>query len=82
MNKTKTYYQPYLKFAGEEELYFPEEALCSFHAFISKDDAEQFIAEYTDYSNYELVIKEYHDEDIEGVTILDGDGNIIEINED
>lgn len=78
-NKTKTYYQPLIRWEKEEWI-LPEE-LASFHAFASKSDAEQFVAE-KGYSNYELKIEEYHNDDIEEVTILDGYGNIVEINED
>ena len=82
-NKTKTYFQPMLRSkydTGPENWFLPDE-LASFKAFASKEDAEQFVAEMG-YSNYELKVEEYHDDDIEGVTILDGYGNVIETNEE
>ena len=79
MNKTRTYYQPYLRW-DDEDWELPDE-LMSFHAFATKGDAEEFVANMS-YSNYELKIEEYHDDDIEGVTILDAYGEIVEINED
>lgn len=82
-NKTKTYFQPMLrsKYDTDPENWFLPDELASFKAFASKKDAEQFVAEMG-YSNYELKVEEYHDDDIEGVTILDGYGNVIEKNEE
>lgn len=78
MNKTTTYYQPYMIEDGETIL--PEE-LASFQAFRSKDACDQWL-ENMGYDWDDWSLKEYHDEDIEGVTILNGDGNPIEINGD
>ena len=82
-NKTKTYFQPMIRscFDSDPENWYLPDVLASFKAFATKEDAEQFVAEMG-YSNYELKIEEYHDDDIEGVTILDGYGNVIETNEE
>lgn len=77
MNKTKTYFQPYLK--GTQILAFE---LASFMAFASKETCTQFLKKDNPfYSEDAYDIVEYHDENIEGVTILDANGNIIETNE-
>lgn len=76
-NKTKTYYQPYHK--GTKILAFE---IPSFMAFASREDCKHFLRQGNPFyrkDRYEIV--EYHNEDIEGVTILDKNGNIVEINE-
>lgn len=82
MNKTKTYYQPMIKdkFNGQLQLVLPYE-LFSFQAFRSEDDAIRFMESYG-YRQTQFVVEEYHDEDIEGVTILDAEGGILETNKD
>lgn len=83
MNKTKTYYQPYGYYDDGTNIEYgdiPEE-LCSFQAFATIEDCEEWL-ENNDYDPADFNIHEYHDEDIEGVTILNGDGEIIEINDE
>jgi hypothetical protein len=75
MNKTKVYYQPYLHIDQD----IPEE-LMSFQAFRSKDDLHAWMR-CNGYAINEYGIDEYHDEDIEGVAILDADGECIEVND-
>lgn len=76
MNKTRTYYQPEFRYVNG----MPGE-LMSFHAFATKDDCEAWL-ENNCYDSGAFIIREYHDDDIEGVTILDESGNIIETNEE
>lgn len=82
-NKTRTYYQPMLhsKHDSDKDNWWLPDELASFKAFATEEDAKQFVAEMG-YSNYDIRIDEYHDDDIEGVTILDGYGNVIETNEE
>lgn len=75
--KTKTYFQPV--FTCFEYGSIPEE-LMSFQAFASKDDCEKWL-ENIGYDPQDFVVMEYHDDDIEDVTIIDGDGEVIEIND-
>lgn len=83
MNKTRVYYQPYIyqcDGAGIDWV-FPDDLLSSFEAFASVEDCEEFM-ENNGYSLCEINIVQYHNDDIEGVTILDADGNVVETNED
>lgn len=83
MNKTRTYYQPFPhidEFGAIDFGNMPSE-LHSFQAFATKDDCENWL-ENNGYDHTKYSIIEMHDDDIEGVTILDEYGNIIEVNED
>jgi len=79
MNKTKTYYQPeiYSDDGTNISCNIPME-LNSFEAFASKEDCRTFM-DNCGYDDY--VVNEYHDDDIEGVSILDEDGNTVKTNE-
>lgn len=83
MNKTRTYYQPliYTDDGANIEWKFPEDLLHSFDAFASKEDCEEFM-DRNGYSVCEINVVQYHNDDIEGVTILDVKGNIIETNDE
>lgn len=80
MNKTKTYYQPYLRGFNSASAELPDE-LYSFQAFKTKEDCRNWL-DLNGYANCDYFIETYHNEDIEGVTILDANGDIIETNED
>lgn len=81
MNKTKTYYQPYIYCddGTNIEWVFPEDLLYSFQAFATKEDCEEFM-DRNGYSICEINVVQYHDDDIEDVTILDANGDVIEVN--
>ena len=53
----------------------PEE-LFSFQAFISREDCERWLENHG-YNPGDFSIVEYHDDDIEEVTLLDGNGEVI-----
>jgi hypothetical protein len=48
--------------------------LYSFQAFPSREECEQWLKN-NGYNPKDFVINEYHDDDIEDVTLLDGEGN-------
>lgn len=82
MNKTKTYYQPVAYMDDGTNIDYgniPNE-LHSFQAFANHEDCEEWL-ENNGYDPGDYAIIEYHDEDIEGVTIIDGDGDVLETNE-
>lgn len=83
MNKTKTYYQPYGYYDDGTNIEYQDmpKELFSFQAFASIEECKSWL-ENNGYDSKDFVIVEYHDEDIEGVTILDEWGDIIEVNED
>lgn len=67
----KTYYQPIDKYCE-----LPEE-LASFMAFPSIDDCITWL-EDNGYDSGEYTFAEYHDEDIENVTLVDGNGYFLD----
>lgn len=67
----KTYYQPIDKYCE-----LPEE-LASFMAFPSIDDCITWL-EDNGYDSGEYTFAEYHDEDIEDVTLVDGNGYFLD----
>lgn len=83
MNKTRTYYQPFFRIDDFGTIKFgnmPSE-LHSFQAFATREDCEDWLENNGyDYAEYSIV--EMHDDDIEGVTIIDEYGDIVEVNED
>ena len=81
MNKTRTYYQPvaYIDDGTNIEWGETPDELHSFQAFASMDDCRQWL-ENNGYDPACYSIREYHDDDIEDVTIIDGDGDIVEVN--
>ena len=82
MNKTKTYYQPHEYYDDGTNIEWgdtPAE-LMSFQAFATREDCEEWL-ENMGYDPTDFAIIEYQDEDIEEVTIIDGYGDVIEINE-
>lgn len=74
----KTYYQPihYYHAGTDEEYADVPEGLWDFQAFSTKEDADLWLTEHA-YNPLDFDIHEYHDDDIEGVVIIDGDGNIV-----
>ena len=73
-----TYYQPIAYFDDGTNINWggtPEE-LFSFQAFISREDCEQWLKDH-DYNPGDFNIAEYHDDDIEEVTLLDVNGDVI-----
>lgn len=83
MNKTKTYYQP-CRYSDDgtniEYGNIPEE-LYSFQAFETEEDCKNWL-ENNGYNPSEYAIIAYHDDDIEGVTLINEYGDVIEINDD
>ena len=75
MNKTRTYFQPCI---GEDNSTGLPMELFSFQAFSSEYDCRCWMLR-NGYRHFRIV--EYHDDDIENVTILDAKGETIEINE-
>lgn len=75
MNRTRTYYQPCM--GKDISTGLPME-MFSFQAFSSKEDCRCWMQNHG-YRRFRVI--EYHDEDIENVTILDAKGDVIEINE-
>lgn len=78
-----TYYQPISYSDDGTNINWggtPEE-LFSFQAFISRDDCIQWLIMH-DYNPGDFNIAEYHDDDIEEVTLLDQYGNVIDRIED
>lgn len=74
----KTYYQPIEYFDDGVNIGWgdiPDE-LASFIAFASKEDAEYWLKEHG-YEPGDFNIAEYHDDDIEDVVIIDGDGDVV-----
>lgn len=68
-----TYYQPeksevFMEREGDTEVQLEE--LCSFDVFETEADAYEY-AERRGYSRDEIVVKEYHDDDIEDFRVLD-----------
>lgn len=83
MNKTKVYYQPIEHFDDGTNFEYgtiPDE-LHSFQAFATTDDCEAWLVN-NGYDHRDFAIIEYEDDDIEGVTIIDEFGDIVEVNED
>lgn len=81
MNKTKTYYQPCAYYDDGTNIEYgstPEE-LMSFQAFATREDCEEWL-DNNGYDHTDFAIIEYHDDDIEDVTIIDADGDVVEIN--
>lgn len=76
----KTYYQPEWYFDDGTNIEYggiPDE-LFSFQAFESREDCENWLIEHG-YDPDDFVIHEYHDDDdIEGVTIIDSCGNVLD----
>lgn len=83
MNKTRTYYQPewYADDGTNIEYGDIPEELNSFEAFADEETCRDWLSEH-DYDPDDFAIIEYHDDDIEGVTIIDEFGDILETNED
>lgn len=78
-DKKLTYYQPDRYFddgTNVEYLGMPEE-LFSFKAFPTREACEMWLRN-NGYEPGDYVIHEYHDDDIEEVTLIDEDGDIIE----
>ena len=78
-----TYYQPdryYDDGTNIEYLDMPE-GLYSFQAFRSEEECIAWL-ENNGYEPGDFPIHEYHGDDIEGVTILDGNGDAIYIEEE
>lgn len=73
-----TYYQPIAYFDDGTNIEWGDipEGLFSFQAFISREACEQWL-EDNGYEPGDFDIAEYHDDDIEEVTLLDGDGDTI-----
>lgn len=82
MNKTRHYFQPMFYFDDGTNIdwQLPIE-LHSFEAFASEEDLIEFMAS-NGYQNGDYIINEYFDDDIEGVTILDCLGEVVETNEE
>lgn len=81
MNKTKVYYQPVYYFDDGSNIgygSFPDE-LSSFEAFATEEDCKEWLKS-NGYNPYDFVIFEYKNDDIEDVTIIDADGEIVEVN--
>jgi hypothetical protein len=71
------YYQPELFFDDGTNLeYIIPVELHSFEAFVSEEDCEQLL-QVNGYDLEQCVIHEYKDDDIEEMTLLDADGNVI-----
>ena len=81
--KPSTYYQPefYSDDSTNIEYGGLPEGLFSFQAFPTREECEEWLMD-NGYNAADFVIHEYHGDDIEGVTILDGDGDIIYIGEE
>ena len=80
--KPSTYYQPELYYDDGTNIGWElSEGLFSFQAFPSREECETWL-EDNGYEPGECVIHEYHGDDIEGVTILDGNGDVIYIEEE
>lgn len=79
------YFQPYIGKINDETHQitweFPFDLLYSFQAFRTEEDALSFM-EKAGYSPCEVNIERYCDDDIEGVSILDENGIVVEIHED
>lgn len=76
----KTYYQPERYFDDGTNIEyggFPPVELFSFQAFGSREDCEEWL-ENNGYDPGDFVIHEYHDDDIEDVTIIDSCGNVLD----
>ena len=72
----KTYYQPVIKNdIGKSEKHFGLPfGLFSFEAFLSREEARSWLQEHGYYPDtFEII--EYHDDDIENVSIIDAHGN-------
>ena len=80
----KIYFQPYYAKVDDEthqiSWEFPFDLLFSFQAFATEKDALDFM-EKKGYSISEVNVVRYQDNDIEKVTILDSDGNVVHISE-
>lgn len=76
--KSFTYYQPEAYYDDGTNINYgsiPEE-LFSFQAFPTRDDCEEWLKNHN-YNPGDFAIIEYHDEDIEEVTLIDQNGDII-----
>ena len=74
-----TYYQPEWYHDDDTNIDYggiPDE-LFSFQAFPTKEECREWLINH-DYNPDEFVIHEYCNDDIEDVTIIDRDGDIIE----
>ena len=74
----KTYYQPiHCYYAGTDDEYEDvPEGLWDFQAFATKEDADLWLTAHA-YNPLDFDIHEYHDDDIEDVVIINGEGNVI-----
>ena len=74
----KTYYQPIEYFDDGVNIGWGDvpDGLWDFQAFASREDAEYWLKEHG-YESGNFNITEYHDDDIEDVVIIDGDGNVV-----
>ncbi len=78
-DKRFTYYQPEFYSDDSTNIEYgglPEE-LFSFQAFPTRKECEEWLQE-NGYNAADFVIHEYHDDDIEDVTLIDRDGDVIE----
>lgn len=78
-----TYYQPVYYHDDGTNIDYTNipDRLASFQAFATKEDCEEWLRNY-DYDPRDFAIITYQDDDIEDVTILDGDGNIVDAEDD
>ena len=83
MNKTKIYYQP-ARYIADDNLilwdHIPEE-LMSFQVFATRQDCKDWLEKH-DYDLCDYAIGSYDEDEIENVTILDSDGNVVEIHDE
>jgi hypothetical protein len=78
-----TYYQPehYMDDGTNIEYGGTPEGLASFQVFRTREDCEEWLRK-NGYEPGDFVIKEYQDDDIEDITLLDSDGENIDRIED
>lgn len=81
--KPSTYYQPefYSDDSTNIEYGGLPEGLFSFQAFPSREECEEWLRE-NDYNAADFVIHEYQDDDIEDVTLIDRNGDVIQVEEE
>lgn len=72
MERIKTYYQPEYKDKGG----LPK-GLASFMAFKSQDDCKLWLKKNS-FNPEDFQVLEYHDQDIEDATIIDGNANLVQ----
>lgn len=76
-DKKLTYYQPELySDDGTNIDWNLPDGLFSFQAFRTREECEAWLAN-NGYENDDVTIHEYHDDDIEEVTLIDEDGHVI-----